>query len=265
MNRFTPLCETALCAVARFDHPPGDHHDPQEEHAPKASVNFVESGTFGLRAGKERHQLGPGLLFVPWPGLVFSCEHEESPSDVCLSVRYARDFSDEIGGVSAERPQGPPVAPLTNRLAYLRLLLVRAVAAEDRVGADTVAGELLAGVRTDDAPRPLFRARQLSWYAARIDAVREKLRAEYEQPHLLKDLAREAGMSPFHFSRVFRELAGTPPHRYLREVRLARAAEMLRQGASVTRACFDCGFTNLSHFTRSFRRRFGVPPSRLAA
>jgi AraC-like DNA-binding protein len=265
MNRFTPLCETALCAVTRFDHPPGEvHHDPREEQVPRASVNFVETGSFELRAGKERYHLRPGLLFVPWPGLVFSCHHEESPSDVCLSVRYARDFSDEIGA-SAERTNGRPVASLTNRLAYLRLLLVRAVAAGDRVGADTVAGELLAGVRTDDAPRPLFRARQLSWYASRIDAVREKLRAEYEQPHLLKDLAREAGMSPFHFSRVFRELAGTPPHRYLREVRLARAAEMLRQGASVTRACFDCGFTNLSHFTRSFRRRFGVPPSRLAA
>jgi AraC-like DNA-binding protein len=77
----------------------------------------------------------------------------------------------------------------------------------------------------------------------------------------LSELAREAGMSPWHFARVFRELAGTPPHRYLSGVRLARAAALLGAGAGVTEACMASGFQNLGHFSRTFRRAFGVPPS----
>ena len=68
-------------------------------------------------------------------------------------------------------------------------------------------------------------------------------------------------MSPFQFARVFSELAGMPPHQYLLRVRLDRAAEILLDGKSVTETCFEVGFSNLSHFTRSFQRRFGCKPS----
>jgi AraC family transcriptional regulator len=67
----------------------------------------------------------------------------------------------------------------------------------------------------------------------------------------------------FHFARVFTELVGRPPHRYLAETRLVAARGMLEQGRSVTETCFACGYSDLSHFSRSFARRFGVPPSRL--
>ena len=55
---------------------------------------------------------------------------------------------------------------------------------------------------------------------------------------------------------------GVPPHRYLTNVRLQRAAERLRAGAGVTETALDCGIANLSHFIRLFRRAYGVPPSR---
>lgn len=69
-------------------------------------------------------------------------------------------------------------------------------------------------------------------------------------------------MSTFHFARLFAELAGTPPHRYLLRVRLDEAARGLRQGASVTDACFASGFQNLSYFIRAFRQRFGISPGK---
>jgi AraC-like DNA-binding protein len=74
-------------------------------------------------------------------------------------------------------------------------------------------------------------------------------------------MAREVGMSPFHFARTFSELTGQSPHQYLLKLRLRHAATMLRDGASVTQSALDSGFENLSHFSRTFRRRFGVSPS----
>ncbi|MDQ3805088.1 MAG: helix-turn-helix transcriptional regulator, partial [Acidobacteriota bacterium] len=109
-----------------------------------------------------------------------------------------------------------------------------------------------------------YRPARLAWYVERVEAARALLESDYAARHTLTTLARFAGMSPFHFARVFREFAGTPPHRYLIRVRLARASERLRDGAGVTDACYASGFDNLSHFIRLFRRAYGVSPSQFA-
>jgi AraC family transcriptional regulator len=74
-------------------------------------------------------------------------------------------------------------------------------------------------------------------------------------------MASEVGMSVYHFARVFAELEGQPPHKYLLGVRLRQAATRLRAGASVTDTCFAVGFSSLSHFVSTFRRHLGVRPS----
>ena len=101
--------------------------------------------------------------------------------------------------------------------------------------------------------------------AVRCDGSGTWLDAELDGDHTVSALARSVGMSAFHFTRVFAELVGRPPHRYLTERRLAAARAMLIDGLSVTETCFACGFNDLSHFSRSFGRHFGVPPSRLLA
>jgi AraC-like DNA-binding protein len=77
-------------------------------------------------------------------------------------------------------------------------------------------------------------------------------------------LNNRRAMSPFHFARVFRDLTGVPPHRYLVNVRLTAAAAALREGASVTDTCFAVGFRSLSHFIHAFRQAYGVTPSAFA-
>src|SRR5204863_6223544 len=105
---------------------------------------------------------------------------------------------------------------------------------------------------------------QLDWYTQRVDAARQTIEHHYAAEHSLSALARGAAMSPFHFARVFRELTGVPPHRYLVHVRLTAAAAALREGASVTDTCFAVGFRNLSHFIHAFRQAYGLTPSAFA-
>ena len=129
---------------------------------------------------------------------------------------------------------------------------------------ESAAAELLAATVADGAAaQRLYRPGQLSWYAVRVERARERLDAEYADDHSLASLARDAGMSPFHFARVFAELVGTPPHRYLVARRLDVATKLLREGAGVSDAGLACGFASLGHFSRSFRRRYGTVPSRV--
>ena len=264
MNRVAPLLRTELAAMSRFDHPEAAaHRDPEGERAGTFGVSFVEKGAFELGVGRARHRLSAGDAFVTWPGLEFRCRHHEDvPDDVCLTVDVSDTLGQDVVATLGGAPARSPARRATNRLAYLRLLLRDAPAA-GALFAETIAAEALAEVLAPDPGPPgrLFRPAQLAWYAARVRAAREKLDVEYAEPHSLRTLAREAGMSPFHFARVFRELSGRPPHAHLRRVRLAQAARRLGEGASVTEACYASGFSNLSHFVRSFKKTYGVVPS----
>ncbi|MGZ8780862.1 MAG: helix-turn-helix transcriptional regulator, partial [Thermoanaerobaculia bacterium] len=80
---------------------------------------------------------------------------------------------------------------------------------------------------------------------------------------VLRDAALAACMSPYHFHRAFRDAFGAPPHRWLAEKRLERAAHQLRSTVRPAHEiALECGFESVPSFTNAFRRRFGAPPAR---
>src|SRR5262249_20695873 len=90
-----------------------------------------------------------------------------------------------------------------------------------------------------------------------------ELLAEMEEDRLfIRDIAREARMSPFHFIRQFEALFGFTPHQFRIQVRLDRAKLLLaRGGVSVTEVCMEVGFASLGSFSDLFTRRIGMSPS----
>jgi AraC family transcriptional regulator len=77
----------------------------------------------------------------------------------------------------------------------------------------------------------------------------------------VEDLAREAGMSPFRFFRAFKATMGAPPHQYVLRRRLERARRLLdHPDARISEVALATGFADQSHFTRAFRRHYGVTP-----
>ena len=260
MNRVIRLVQAGAISLERFDHVPGvAHTDPERERATAHTVNFVEAGTFRLRTRGAWQPVAQDRLFVTSPALEFSCAHdEEHPADCCLSVSYSDEAVESAR--SAVTLSDVPILRLTNRLAFLRRAL-QACAAGDEARTESLAGQVLWSLSRAASPRPLFRPERLAWYAARVDRAKAMIEAHHAEPLSLSMLARDAGMSVFHFARIFAELEGRPPHRFLTEVRLARAEARLRAGAAVTDTCFAVGFGSLSHFVTTFRRRYGIRPS----
>ncbi len=270
MNQLITYLRTPLISLTRFVHPAEEAHvDPEEETATNYSVDFLERGGYDLQVGRSKWRMSPGLIFFTRPELTYRCRHEtETPTDVSFSVgfdsRFLRDAAHEAAPPRLAAARS--VIRLTNRLAYLHIRL-RSIAdnGDETLAAETLAGELWRAVTGEDAEksgRP-YKARMFAVYAERVEAARALMESDYGAPHTLSSLARFTGMSPFHFSRIFREFTGSPPHAYLLKVRLARSAEQLRDGVGVTETCFSTGFSNLSHFIRLFRRTFGVSPSRI--
>ena len=93
----------------------------------------------------------------------------------------------------------------------------------------------------------------------------ERRATEYLVAHInthlsISDLAAECGLSRSYFIRAFRLTFGTTPYKWLMEYRISRAKEMLKAGALIADVASACGFSDQSHFTRTFSSLTGVTP-----
>jgi len=95
----------------------------------------------------------------------------------------------------------------------------------------------------------------------RVQKAQDILRAEMANPPTLEDLGKKVGCSPFYLSRLFSQEAGMTIQQFIRQVRMERAAELLRTGkCNVTEAAFTVGYNSLSHFSTTFHETFGCCP-----
>lgn len=99
-----------------------------------------------------------------------------------------------------------------------------------------------------------------------VDVVAEYIHAHLADLITLDNLAGAVSLSPYHFARSFRATTGMTPHAFVTEHRLMVARDRLLRGdASVTGIGLSVGFSNISHFRRLFRRRYGLTPAGLRA
>jgi AraC-like DNA-binding protein len=122
---------------------------------------------------------------------------------------------------------------------------------------------LYEDVRQKMARLPAVKAATRQELFQRLERGREFLHSRSSGPVSLEEAARSAALSPYHFHRAFRQVHGLTPHVYLTGLRLARARDLLRQGMAVLETCLECGFQSPTSFSRLFRARFGMLPSRV--
>ena len=90
----------------------------------------------------------------------------------------------------------------------------------------------------------------------------ERLRSDSDADVSLAALASDAGLSRFHFCRAFKESTGLSPHAWLRQQRLERAMNMLREtSASIEAVAADLGYASQTAFTAAFKKLTGETPS----
>ena len=105
-------------------------------------------------------------------------------------------------------------------------------------------------------------ARMLS--PAQQSKVRELVDAFLDTDLSVERMAAELGMSPYHFSRLFSASFGATPHRYVLQMRVARAAHLLRteRWRSIADIAFAAGFASQSHLSNAFKCHMGQTPAR---
>jgi AraC family transcriptional regulator len=235
----------------------------EEQHS-QVRIAIVAAGTFQYRSDAGRELMTPGSLLLGTPGRYFECGHEHGAGDRCLSFGYAPDYFERIAADAGNRGRADFAMPRLPPQRDLSPLIARACAG--LTGYLDVPWEELS-VQLAAQTVQLSRHLLPDWTAAPPGAaarVTRAVRAIERRPDAglaLGSLAREAGLSPFHFLRTFERLTGLTPHQFVLRVRLREAAIRLAvEPGKVLDIALDCGFGDVSNFNRAFRAEFGVSP-----
>lgn len=172
-----------------------------------------------------------------------------------LSPEFVRDVSDQLG---VSMPTDATLAQ-SDRLATLsRWFEEEEVANSGQLVTDALS-TLVVAETLKAAARDVRQRNEPS--DPRIDRAIDYIRTHVTKSIALEDVAREVGMSRFHFCRVFRQTTGKSPYQFVLDERLSRARAELLAGRSVTEAAIDSGFSDLSRFAKLYARAFGERPS----
>jgi AraC-like DNA-binding protein len=257
----TTLLQRKSISVSDFRCSSGPGDKPFAEQHRCHSISYVRKGSFGLHCRGKFSELVAGSVLIGHPGDEYICTHDHVCGDECLSFFLGEELVEAIGDSPAiwQIGSAPPLA----ELMVLGELAQTAADGSSDIGLDEI-GQVLASRFVEvvsgkprkagpDAARDRRRAVETAlWIDARSHTQID-----------LEDAAAQAGISPFHFLRLFSDVLGVTPHQYLVRSRLRHAARRLADDDSlITDIAYDVGFADLSNFVRTFHRAAGASPLR---
>jgi AraC-like DNA-binding protein len=257
----TTLLQKKSISVSDFRCSAGPEDMPFVERHRCHSVSYVRKGSFGCSTRGRFFELVAGSILVGHPGDEYVCTHDHVCGDECLSFFLAPELVEAIGDRTEIWQIGS--APPLPELMVLGELAQAAAEGRSDIGLEEV-GQAFAGRFVEAVSG---RPRQPVPTAAR-DRRRAVETALWIDAHShrqidLEHAAAQAGISPFHFLRLFSSVLGVTPHQYLVRSRLRHAARLLADDdSSITDVAYDVGFGDLSNFVRTFHRAAGVSPRR---
>lgn len=98
-----------------------------------------------------------------------------------------------------------------------------------------------------------------------VDQIVNYFEDHYSEKISLDQIAENMYLSPFYISRIFKSETGDTPIRHLINIRLEKAKELLENGfdGSIQEVAAEVGYDDVYHFSKLFKKRFGMPPSKI--
>jgi AraC-like DNA-binding protein len=257
----TTLLQRPSITVSDFRCDAGPDDRPFAEQHRCHSISYVRKGSFSCQTRGRTHELVAGSVLLGHPGDEYVCSHDHVCGDECLSFFLGPELVETIGDRADIWQIG--AAPPLPELMVLGELAQAAADRRSDVGLDEI-GQLFASRFIE----VVSGRREKPMRASARDRRRAVETALWIDAHShgdigLEQAAAQAGLSAFHFLRLFSSVLGVTPHQYLVRSRLRHAARLLADdGLSITDIAYDVGFGDLSNFVRTFHRAAGISPLR---
>jgi AraC-like DNA-binding protein len=230
------------------------------------SIPVIQSGAQRYRYRGTLCLAGVGSIAAINPGEIHTgeraTEHGWAYRAFYPSVAWMQQLASSMAGCTVDLPwltDGAIHDPeLANQLAQAHQLLEAGI---DPLQAESALTSAFALLLSRHA-RNRVPLQPTHADALRVERMKAKLMEDLSLPLALSELAVAVDLSPFYAARMFSRTVGLAPHAWRNQMRLNRAQAALRQGQSVTDVATLLGFADQSHFTRHFKRAFGIAPGR---
>lgn len=221
----------------------------------KASIGFVVCGWFEYANQGESRLAGPGALILGNAGDPFSVRHTDANGNRRLVATLNEDVIKEVANHAGLPPRfNASIIPPGTSSTYVSGLIRAASRGDDHAQYPLAHAALCAF----QLPTP---ARITALDRTRVQSVVRHVEANFDEPCSLTALAGIAGVSRYHFVRVFSHVVGVTPNQYLINVRLRAAADLLlATKAPIAQIIYDVGFNDISYFYACFRATFRCTP-----
>jgi len=204
------------------------------------------------------------LLFEP--GEIHDTRRVEKPQDftvLFLSENSMQRFSEEmdISGLPHFKPD-----PNTQEKVYQSCKRLQASILEDDTSVleqESRLTECVGMLLSNHAEKRLSPLKNFK--KSPVYRAREFLNDNFAHSVSLNEIASIAGLSRFHFLKIFAAEFGIPPHTYHIHLRIERSLPLLRRGMSLCHIAETLGFNDQSHFIRHFKRIMGITPGQYKA
>ena len=248
-------------------------------------LNFQGSGVLRVGAGTTEIGVRSVAYYLPGRGKGFVATRTPGEHHHFVTLEMSREFLLRHLGAHASALAAPvraflegteavdtahaEVQPMSMAVQHIARAIaeppVSAAAPAGRVWYNAKILELLALlVFAPDLPKAkgeMFCDRQKRLNRERVEQACAILARDLENPPSLEMLAVEVGCGAFHLSRMFSQQVGQTVPQFLRQLRLERAAQLLREGrCNVTEAAMAVGYSSLSHFSKAFWEAYGCCP-----
>lgn len=237
----------------------------------------IAQGAKEVLLGDERYRYDPyhyllSTVELPTASQVVAA----SPEQPYLSLRLDLDptlvasVMLEAGMPSPRRDAGSvralDVSPLDADLLDAAVRLVRLLdvpAPEARVLLPLITREIVFRLLVGAQSARLRQVAALGGQTDRIARAIERLRTDFDKPLRIESLARELGMSPSGFHEHFKAVTAMSPLQYQKQMRLQEARRLLLgEDMDAATVAYRVGYEDASHFSREYKRLFGLPPLR---
>lgn len=237
----------------------------------KAGIVLILQGNKTGYLGDQVFRYDPDQYLVLTVPLPFDCDTNASPDNPLLGLFIDIEHTDlfemiglmEFDSKVSTKAVSLGVAPAQlheeMRDAVQRLIAALYSRAASRAIGPGIIREILFHALNGPHGAALRALAQSDTHAERIARSITHIREEYAHPITVEDLAQRAGMSAPVFHRAFRNMTGSSPLQYLKATRLNRAKGLIvAEGSPVGEAARQVGYENTAHFSREFKKHFGV-------
>jgi AraC family transcriptional regulator len=232
----------------------------------RACIAVVVSGAFHYRSSGGEALLGPGSMLLGSSGAGFEYRHFDDSGDRSILFDYDEEALEDarrslgvLGRTTSSFERAFVPASIGSVGASARALTALSCGHPEVLQEAAISALAVALAASEPA---VGRGGALrSRHERVVTAALRSIEADPAENWSLDALASAAGLSTFHFLRIFSRLTGQTPRQYVRAIRLRAAAERLATTrAKIVDIALESGFGDLSHFNLSFSAGFGMSP-----